>query len=180
MLETVLLICSIGVAAVAFLFAAWLYRWVKRQPATNARIAEVSGYIREGAATFLNKEYAVLARFAGVVMLLILLFLPSPIWIGGAAKNITMAVAYAAGTVFSAFAGKIGIQVATIANAKTAEAAQKGIRLSFLSGFRGGAVMGMAVVGASLLGVSLVLWVTGDTTALLGFSFGASSMALFA
>ena len=70
--------------------------------------------------------------------------------------------------------------MATIANIKTAEAAQKGIQPSFLSGFRGGAVMGMAVVGASLLGVALVFLLTKNTTALLGFSFGASSLALFA
>ena len=91
-----------------------------------------------------------------------------------------MALAYIFGTIFSAFAGKIGIQIATIANVKTAEAAQKGIRPSFLSGFRGGAVMGMAVVGASLLGVSLIFIITDQTSALLGFSFGASSLALFA
>ena len=47
-----------------------------------------------------------------------------------------------------------------------------------MAGYRGGAVMGMAVVGSSLLGVTLVLLITGNTTALLGFSFGASSLAL--
>ena len=87
-----------------------------------------------------------------------------------------MAIAYIAGALFSAVAGKIGIQVATIANMKTAESARKGIRPAFMSGFRGGAVMGMAVVGASLLGVTLVFLFTGNTTALLGFSFGASSL----
>lgn len=82
---------------------------------------------------------------------------------------------------FSAVAGKIGIQVATIANIKTAEAAQRGgLKPSFLSAFRGGAVMGMAVVGSSLLGVTLVMMISGDSVALLGFSFGASSLALFA
>jgi K(+)-stimulated pyrophosphate-energized sodium pump len=91
-----------------------------------------------------------------------------------------MAVAYLFGTVFSAIAGKVGISIATIANIKSAEAATKGIKPSFMSGFRGGAVMGMAVVGASLLGVTAVLMLTNNTTALLGFSFGASSLALFA
>lgn len=174
------LIVSVAIAALAFAFAFWLYRWVKKQPSQNKRIAEVSGYIRKGANTFLGQEYRVLARFAGAVAVLILVFLPHPIWNGDYLSNIMMAVSYICGTIFSAFAGKIGIQVATIANAKTAEAAQKGIRPSFLAGFRGGAVMGMAVVGASLLGVALVFWLTGDTTALLGFSFGASSLALFA
>jgi K(+)-stimulated pyrophosphate-energized sodium pump len=175
-----ILVASVAIAVLAFVFAWWLFAWVKKQPSQNKRIEEVSGLIRKGAATFLNKEYSVLAKFAGVVAVLILIFLPHPFWNGDYIANIKMALSYVAGTLFSALAGKIGIQVATIANGKTAEAAQKGIRPSFLAGFRGGAVMGMAVVGSSLLGVVLVFWLTGDTSALLGFSFGASSLALFA
>ncbi|MBQ7006774.1 MAG: sodium-translocating pyrophosphatase, partial [Oscillospiraceae bacterium] len=79
-----------------------------------------------------------------------------------------------------AIAGKIGIMVATLSNSRAAEAAQKGIKPAFLIGFRGGAVMGLLVVGCSLLGVAAVLWVVGDASILLGFSFGASSLALFA
>lgn len=180
MSSTVFIITSILISLLAFALAGWLYAWVKAQPSSNPRILEVSGYIRQGATTFLNKEYSVLARFCGVAAILIFIFLPIPIWKGSVLMNLQMAAAYIFGTIFSAIAGKIGIMVATIANVKTAEAAQKGIRLSFLCGFRGGAVMGMAVVGASLLGVSLVFWLTGDTTTLLGFSFGASSLALFA
>jgi K(+)-stimulated pyrophosphate-energized sodium pump len=171
---------SIGVAIASFIFAAWLYKWVKKQPSSNEKIAHVGKLIRQGAATFLSKEYRVLTRFAGIAAILILLFLPKPIWSGGFIKNITMAISYIAGTVFSAIAGKIGIEVATIANIKASEAAKNGIKPSFMAGFRGGAVMGMAVVGASLLGVTAVLLITNNTTALLGFSFGASSLALFA
>lgn len=171
---------SIVVSFAAFLFAGWLYNWVKKQPSSNKRVAEVGQLIQNGANTFLRKEYVVLARFAGVVAVLILVFLPSPVWKGNWINNIIMAAAYVAGTVFSAIAGKIGMQISTIANVKSAEAAQKGIKPSFLAGFRGGAVMGMAVVGASLLGVSAVMLITNNTTALLGFSFGASSLALFA
>ncbi len=176
------IISSIVISLLAFVFAGWLYSWVKKQPSSNKKIAKVAELIRKGANTFLKKEYIVLAKFAGAAAILIFIFLPQPIWNKGAdiLEHFEMALAYLFGTIFSAFAGKIGIQVATIANKKTAEAAQRGIRLSFLSGFRGGAVMGMAVVGASLLGVSLVFWITGNPTALLGFSFGASSLALFA
>jgi K(+)-stimulated pyrophosphate-energized sodium pump len=173
-------IISIIVSILAFLFAAWLYRWVRKQPSSNKRIAEVGNLIRNGADTFLNKEYRVLARFAGVAAILIFIFLPSPVWMGNVSKNITMAIAYIAGTIFSAVAGKIGMNIATIANTKAAEAAVKGIKPSFMAGFRGGAVMGMAVVGSSLLGVTAILLATNNTTALLGFSFGASSLALFA
>ncbi len=173
-------IISTATAIVAFLFALWLFRWVKKQPCSNAKIVEVGTLIRRGAATFLNKEYRILARFAAVTAVLIFIFLPSPLWTGDLTKNITMAITYLCGTIFSAAAGKIGILVATVANIKTAEAAKNGIKPSFMVGFRGGAVMGMAVVGSSLLGVASVLLATNNTTALLGFSFGASSLALFA
>lgn len=177
---TFFLILSLGISVLSFLFAAWLYQWVKKQPSSNERIAEIGGLIRSGAYTFLSKEYTVLAKFAGIAALLIFVFLPTPIWSGHILENITMMLAYLCGTIFSAVAGYMGIRIATIANVKTAEAAQKGIQPSFMSGFRGGAVMGMAVVGGTLLGVTLVMLITKDTTALLGFSFGASSLALFA
>ena len=91
-----------------------------------------------------------------------------------------MAVAYLFGTAFSAIAGKIGIMVATHSNSRAAEGAREGIKPAFLIGFRGGAVMGLLVVGCSLLGVAAVLMIAGDSSILLGFSFGASSLALFA
>ncbi len=171
---------SFLVAAIAFAYAAYLYFWVKRQPITNGKIIEVAGLIKEGAKTFMRREYKILAIFASVVAVLILLFLPSPIWNGDFIDNISMALAYIAGTVLSAIAGKIGIMVASLSNGRSAEAAQKGIKPAFLIGFRGGAVMGLIVVGCSLFGVAAVLWIVGDASILLGFSFGASSLALFA
>jgi K(+)-stimulated pyrophosphate-energized sodium pump len=173
-------VVSIVVSVLAFGVAVWLYRWVASQPSSNKKVAEVGQLIRDGANTFLAKEYKTLLRFTIVVTVLIAVFLPSPIWKGNILDNITMAVSYIFGTVFSAIAGKIGISIATIANVKSAEAATRGIKPSFMAGYRGGAVMGMAVVGSSLLGVTLVLMITGNTSAILGFSFGASSLALFA
>ena len=161
--------------ALAFAFAAYLYLWVKKQKTENAKIQEVSLLIKQGANTFMRREYKVLAKFAGVAAIVILILLPSPIWTGDFLDNIKMAVAYLCGTALSAIAGKIGILVATLSNARTAEAAQRGIKPAFLIGFRGGAVMGLLVVGCSLLGVAAVLMVTGDSSILLGFSFGASS-----
>ncbi|HHW49380.1 MAG TPA: sodium-translocating pyrophosphatase [Clostridiaceae bacterium] len=171
---------AILVSLFSFGVAAFFYSWVNSQPSSNKTVHAVGALIRNGANTFLRREYTLLARFAGVVAVLILVFLPQPIWHGNYTENITMAIAYIFGTVFSAMAGKIGIMVATIANMKSAEAATKGIRPSFLVGFRGGAVMGMSVVGASLLGVTLVYLITKNAGAVLGFSFGASSLALFA
>lgn len=183
MTTTITFILSISVSVMAFLVALYFFFWVKKQPSSNETIAKISKYIRRGAYTFLKREYLLLARFAGVAALLILLFLPHPIWADDFANwtsNVSMAAAYLFGTILSASAGVVGISVATIANAKAAEAATKGIAPSFLAGFRGGAVMGMTVVGTSLLGVTLVYMIVGDASAVLGFSFGASSLALFA
>ena len=166
--------------AIAFAYAVYLHFWVKKQPAVNKRIIEVSDLIHAGANTFMRKEYIILARFAGVAAVLILVFLPSPIWNGNILDNLSMMIAYLAGTILSAIAGKIGIIVATQTNSRAAEGAQKGLKPAFLIGFRGGAVMGLAVVGFCLLGVMAVLMITSDASVLLGFSFGASSLALFA
>ena len=167
--------------ALAFAFAAYLYLWVKRQPTTNQKIIEVSGLIKQGAKTFMNREYRILAVFAVIVAAVLFVLLPTPIWrTESVLQNVFMAFAYLAGAVLSAIAGKIGVMVAALSNARCAEGADKGIRPAFLIGFRGGAVMGLLVVGCSLFGVAAVLWLVGDTTILLGFSFGASSLALFA
>lgn len=179
-----ILLVVILIALGAFGFASWLYYWVKKQPSNNEKIAYVGELIKSGANTFLKKEYIVLAKFAGIAAVLIFILLPHPIWEGDILDNVVMALAYIFGNIISAAAGKIGILVATKANVKTAEAAKNGITPSFLSGFRGGSVMGMAVVGSSLLGLSVLFFIIayskGDFTALLGFSFGASSLALFA
>ncbi len=178
--ESAVYIIAFCVSVLSFAVAFFLYRWVKKLPSSNSKIEEIGSYIRKGANTFLKREYGILAKFAGVIAILILVFLPTPFWKGDILQNVIMSVSYIAGTVLSALAGKVGIQVATIANVKSAEAARKGIRPSFLAGFRGGAVMGMAVVGTSLMGVALVYSLTHSGTAVLGFSFGASSLALFA
>ena len=171
---------SFFAVAAAFVYAVCLHRWVKKQPVTNKKIIEISGLIHAGANTFMRKEYRVLARFAAAAAIVIFILLPSPVWQGNVTANLSMAAAYLAGTILSAVAGKIGILVATQANSRAAEGAGRGLKPAFLIGFRGGAVMGLAVVGFCLLGVMAVLFLTGDATILLGFSFGASSLALFA
>ncbi len=171
---------SVVIAVAAFAFAYWLYRWVLAIPIRSQVVARIRAQIADGASTFLAREYRLLTIFVAIITVLIILFLPKPIWHGNAGSNIKMALSYIFGTVLSALAGKIGIVVATQANARSAEAAQESIGHSFLAGFRGGAVMGMAVVGGSLFGVSIIFWLVGDSSALLGFSFGASTLALFA
>jgi len=69
-------------------------------------LLEIGGYIRQGANTFLRREYLILARFTAIAAVLILIFLPHPIWSGNITQNIWMAVSYIFGTVLSALAGK--------------------------------------------------------------------------
>jgi K(+)-stimulated pyrophosphate-energized sodium pump len=172
---------SIVISAVSFIVAAYFYRWVKALPTAEGSIGEIGSLIRAGAYSFLKTEYKILARFAGVVFVLVILFFPGPIWaVENPLVNVYMAIAYIMGTVLSAAAGWIGISIATIANVKAASAARKGLAPSFMAGFRGGAVMGMAVVGTSLAGASILYILTSNAEIVLAFSFGASSLALFA
>ena len=134
---TIIQLVSIAIALLAFGMAFWLYTWVKAQPAGNSKVEHIGSYIQRGANTFLRREYTILACFTGIIALAILLFIPTPIW-NGALDNVIMAVSFLAGAAFSALAGKVGIQVATIANRKAATASQTGIKFAFLAGFRGG------------------------------------------
>ena len=171
---------ALAISIASFVVAAYFYKWVKQLPVANARLEEVGKLIRDGAFTFLKREYRILGLFAAVVMVLIILFFPEPIWHGNAGKNITMAIVYLFGTALSALAGYVGISIATLSNVRAATAAQESIQKSFMAGFRGGAVMGMAVVGTSLAGAAIVYLFTGDPEIVMAFSFGASSLALFA
>ena len=183
--ETLCFIIAFAVSIIAFGVAIYFFKWIKGKEVENAEIKRVGGLIKNGARVFLKKEYITLAKFALVFFALIVVFFPTPIWKQASfnvilKENIAMGLAYLFGTVLSATAGIIGIEVATNSNMRCAEAAKKGIKQAFNMGFRGGAVMGMAVVGLGLAGVTAVYWITKSSTVLLGFSFGASSLALFA
>ena len=172
---------ALAVSVLSFVVAAYFYRWVESLPTAEGPLSDIGKLIRKGAFTFLKREYRILAVFMAVVSALILLFFPKAIWLGSALENVLMVIAYIAGSVLSALAGWIGISIATIANVKAATAARNGLAPSFMAGFRGGAVMGMAVVGTSLMGAALLSIIfPGDHDVVLAFSFGASSLALFA
>ena len=175
-------VIALVVAALALIVAAYFYRWVKNLPSANKKLDDIGALIRKGAFTFLKREYKVLAIFVSVVSAVILVFYPTPFWAegGNILGNLKMVGCYIMGSIFSGTAGVIGISIATIANVKAASAAKQGIAPSFMAGFRGGAVMGMAVVSTSLAGPAIVYLLTGNPAAVLAFSFGASSLALFA
>jgi K(+)-stimulated pyrophosphate-energized sodium pump len=168
-------------AIVSILVGLYFYRYVDRQDSGTERMKEIASAIKEGASAFLNREYKTLAMFATIVAVIILVFLPLPFWLNpDPTRNVEMAVAYGFGAFCSALAGFLGLNIATKANTKGANAAKEGLNKAFPIGFRGGAVMGMAVVGLGLLGISIIYWITGDPIIVLGYSFGASSLALFA
>jgi K(+)-stimulated pyrophosphate-energized sodium pump len=170
---------------ISILVGLYFYRYVEKQDSGTDKMREISDAIRLGAQAFLKREYTVLFMFVGVVAVLLLIFLPTPIWAGDPLKNIIIALSYIFGSVFSALAGFLGLTIATKANAKVANGAQQGLNRAFPVGFRGGAVMGFAVVGIGLLGISIVYALVGlppeeEVPAILVYSFGASALALFA
>jgi K(+)-stimulated pyrophosphate-energized sodium pump len=168
-------------AVVSILVGLYFLRYINRQDSGNEKMREISSLIKEGADAFIKREYMTLAMFVAVVAVLMLIFLPNPLWLTTAPlKNVEIALAYIFGSSCSALAGLLGLNVATKANAKVAQAAKEGLNKAFPVGFRGGAVMGLSVVGVGLFGISVVYALTGDPNMVLGYSFGASSLALFA
>ena len=171
-------------AAVSMIAGLYFYMFVNKQDSGTERMKEISKAIAEGAAAFIKREYTTLAIFALIVAVLIGIFLPQPIWQSqNPLLNLQLPIAFAFGSFCSALAGYLGINVATKANARVAKAAQSGLNKAFPIGFRGGAVMGLSVVGLGLLGLSLVYYLTGMEETLpgiLAFSFGASILSLFA
>jgi K(+)-stimulated pyrophosphate-energized sodium pump len=156
-------------ASISILVAIYLYFYINKHSSGTYKMKEIAGAIQEGARAFLKVEFKYLAVFVVVVAAVLAIFL-DPI----------MAAAYVFGSVCSALAGYLGMTVALKANVKSANAAKEGLNKAFPIAFRGGAVMGLSVVGLALLGLSVVYALTNDPNTVLGFSFGASAMALFA
>jgi K(+)-stimulated pyrophosphate-energized sodium pump len=167
-------------AILSVLAGFYLRSYVNRQDPGTERMQFVAGAIKEGAKAFLNRMFRTLGYFVAGMAIILLILLPKPIWTGNFVDNLVLTVAYIFGSVCSAIAGWLGMDVATDANLRSASAARKGITKAFPIAFRGGAVMGLGVVGLALLGVSVVYFLTGDPNIIVGFSFGASAMALFA
>ncbi|MFC1908699.1 sodium-translocating pyrophosphatase [Chloroflexota bacterium] len=156
--------------ALALGFVAYLAMTILREDEGTTKMQEISHAIRQGAMAFLRREFTTLAVFTVIVFIVLAIFIdPKPL----------VAVAYLFGTITSALAGWLGMNIATKANARTANAAigswAKALKIAFSSG----AVMGFSVVGLGLLGISIVAFIWPDSHVWLGFAFGASSVALF-
>ena len=167
----IFLILALAAGAVALVYALLLALKIGRADAGTARMKEIAASIHQGANAFLFSEYKVLVIFAAVLFLLI----------GFGLGNWVTAICFIVGALFSTLAGYFGMNVATKANVRTANAAKEGGMNKALSiAFSGGAVMGMSVVGLGLLGITAIYLFTKDVSVLTGFSLGASSIALFA
>ncbi|MGH9459384.1 MAG: sodium-translocating pyrophosphatase [Thermoanaerobaculia bacterium] len=181
------LIPAAGVLALLF---AWVRSaWIRKQDPGSEVMATIANHIREGAMAFLGREYRVLAVFVVIVAALLAwahAARPDSSWLIG--------VSVVVGAVCSGLAGYFGMRVATSANVRTAAAARTSINGALRVAFAGGAVMGFSVVGLGVIGLSVLymiytgLFASADpqqtmlraVTVLSGFSFGASSIALFA
>ena len=159
------------VSVLALLFAGYLAVKVAKQEEGTEKMKEIASAISEGARAFLTAEYKILIVFVMVLFLLI----------GFGIGNWVTAICFVVGALFSTLAGYFGMNVATKANVRTANAAREsGMNKALSIAFSGGAVMGMCVAGLGALGVSVVYILTKDVDVLSGFCLGASSIALFA
>ncbi len=162
-----------GVVALAYAFI--LAARVNNSPAGDDRMREISDAIHEGAMAFLTREYRILVIFVIAMFILI-----------GLLINWPTAISYITGSIASVLAGYIGMNVATKANVRTANAAKESQNKALSIAFSGGAVMGMSVVGLGLLGLGVLYFVFGNPAdvksfdVINGFALGASSIALFA
>ena len=184
-MKTLILIIPVfGLIALAYTF--WRSAWVARQDPGTEKMQRIADAIAVGAMAFLRAEYKVLAVFVGSVALLLLA--------GGFASQNShpmVAVSFVGGAFCSALAGFIGMRVATKANVRTTNAARKSLGAGLAIAFAGGSVMGLGVVGLGLLGLGVLFAIFGPAiqdagsarevmNIITGFSFGASSIALFA
>ena len=164
------------------LVVAWkIYEYVDDQPEGNEKMVEIAEAIHDGAMVFLSREYRILAYFVGGVFVLLvgIITIQQGIWTG-----FWTGVAYVFGAACSMAAGYFGMNAATSANVRTAQAAVDGGQSKALDiAFNGGAVMGLCVASLGLLGVGglFLLFARGDSISVIsGFAMGASSIALFA
>ena len=168
------------------LYVLWRSSWINKLDAGTDRMKRIAGHIAEGAMAFLKAEYKVLIIF--VICVAILLAVSAD-----EASSPLVGFSFVVGAFTSALAGFIGMRVATKANVRTTNAARTSLGRALEVAFAGGSVMGMGVVGLGVLGLSMLLIVyskmfgvdsqenlTRVITVLTGFSFGASSIALFA
>ena len=160
---------ALGVLGLLIVF--FIYQWIKKQPSGSGAVQKIGEQIHIGSIVFMKREYKMLSMFALVLLVLLYIFL-------GPAS----ALCFLVGAVASATAGYIGMNTATIANVRTAQAAhEEGSAAALTVAFFGGSVMGLSVAALGLLGLGGLYYFFGEahSEALHGFAMGASIVALF-
>ena len=171
----------------ALLFTIYQAAWIRKQPTGSEKMVKIANFIFEGAMAFIKAEYKILAVF--VLSVAIILALTT----GTETSHPLVAFSFVAGAFCSGLAGYIGLRIATKANVRTTHAAETSLNSALKVAFTGGSVMGLSVVGLGILGLSLLFILYANIfgvenfaslnkvlSIVTGFSFGASSIALFA
>jgi len=182
------LIYLIPLAGILALFFSYRQAsWIGRQDAGSIKMQQIAGFISEGARAFIKAEYKILAFFV-LIIGVSLVFLVDPV-----TSSPFVAFSFLIGALTSALAGYIGLRIATKANVRTTQAARTSLNKALKVAFAGGSVMGLTVVGLGMLGLGILFVfylgkfgyetmgsVTRILSVITGFSFGASTIALFA
>ncbi|MFN3268152.1 MAG: sodium/proton-translocating pyrophosphatase, partial [Zestosphaera sp.] len=164
----------LGISAIAIVYALLTSYKIIKEPAGSGRMVEIHEYIKEGASAYLKKQYTVIFGIAAVIVVLLTLL-----------GWYRMAASYVLGALSSVTAGFVGMKIAVNANVRTTNVAkEKGLNKALRLAFNGGLVMGLMTVGVGLLLIVIQYIVYGETPEaindIIGYSFGASSVALFA
>jgi K(+)-stimulated pyrophosphate-energized sodium pump len=171
-----LVMFSLLAALIALLFALLLSRRILRADAGSRKMQKISDATRRGAMTYLKRQYMAILFFTFFMTVALSILI-----------NILTSIAFVVGAALSAFAGFIGMNIATKANVRTTEGARQGLNKGLRIAFSSGTVMGLSVVGLGLLGLIILYTffstVLSDdlgtlTTVIAGFGLGASSIAL--
>ncbi|WP_281846906.1 sodium-translocating pyrophosphatase [Olleya namhaensis] len=191
-MESMMIYMPIAMAILGLIYMIIKQSWVMKQDAGDGKMKEISDHIYEGALAFLNAEYRLLSIFVVIVSVLLAVvayFVPTTSYL--------IVIAFICGAIFSAFAGNIGMKIATKTNVRTTQAAKTSLPNALKISFGGGTVMGLGVAGLAVLGLTAFFiifykfvfmpdgWTNiEDMTLVLetlaGFSLGAESIALFA
>ncbi len=174
------LVIGMVLGIISFGIALFIYQWVKKQDAGSERAVKITKAIRDGAWAYLRHLYGALAGVAvvfGIILAIVFSFDKGDF---GLLRGLETAGAFVVGAICSAIAGYLGMSVAVRANARTAVAATHSLNKAFDVAYRAGAVLALAMVGIAVFGMCLIYLLTGDPEVVLGFSFGASSLALLA
>ena len=179
MLEIVFLLSLVSLA-----FAGILTLKILRAPKGTRQMQTIAGYIREGAASFLRRQYGTISVIA-LALSLIILFVY--MWIGKTSTGFVIMMAFLFGALSSGLSGGVGMWMSVNTNIRVASAVRSSMSRAFRIALYGGAVSGFVIVSLSLMGVATLYYVLGlwlEPTEIpfliVGYGFGASFVALFA